>query len=108
MDWLRFNSEDAAFVAYLLCLALFAAVEWMHPAFSADARRHDRWPTNFGIGIFNIGLSMVAPVTAVLAAQWAKSNEIGLLNFLHTPFWLAALTAILVSSLAGYLLHVAE
>jgi sterol desaturase/sphingolipid hydroxylase (fatty acid hydroxylase superfamily) len=108
MDWLRANGENAGFIAYWLCLAMFAAIEWAQPAFGAATRRHDRWPTNFGIGVLNIGLAMLVPVTGVAAAQWAKSGGIGLLNIGQTPFWVAALVTILLRSLAGYLFHLGE
>lgn len=105
MEWLRTNGENAGFAAYWLCIAMFAVIEWAQPAFGAEARRHDRWPTNFGIAIVNIGLVMLTPITGVLAAQWAQTNGIGLLNFMHAPFWLAAVTTVLFRSLAGYFLH---
>lgn len=108
MEWFSGTGENTAFIVYWLCIAIFAAIEWARPAFGAEARRHDRWPTNFGIGIVNIGFVMLVPVSAVLAAQWAKTNGLGLLNSAHAPFWLAALTTILVRSLAGYLLHIAQ
>ena len=108
MEWLHTNSENAGFAAYWLCIAMFAVIEWAQPAFGAEARRHDRWPTNFGIGIVNIGLTMVVPVSGVLAAQWAKTNGIGLLNLMHAPFWLAALATVLLRSLVGYLFHFSE
>src|SRR6185312_5858430 len=108
MDWLQANGENAGFFAYWLCLALFAAIEWALPAFDPATRRHDRWPTNFGIGILNIGLAMLVPVSAVVAAQWAKTEGLGLLNITQAPFWLAALATILIRSLAGYLFHVTE
>ena len=105
MEWLRGNGENASFAAYWLCIAIFAVIEWARPAFGAEARRHDRWPTNFGIGIVNIGLAMLVPVSAVLAAQWAQSNGVGVLNLMHAPFWLAAVATVLLRSLAGYFLH---
>jgi sterol desaturase/sphingolipid hydroxylase (fatty acid hydroxylase superfamily) len=105
MEWLRENSENAGFAAYWLCIAIFAVIEWAQPASRAEARRHDRWPTNFGMAIVNIGLVMLTPITAVLAAQWARSNGVGVLNFTHAPFWLAAVATVLLRSLAGYFLH---
>lgn len=108
MDWLRTNGENAGFAVYWLCLAMFAAIEWARPAFGAATKRHDRWPTNFGIGILNIGLAILVPVTAVVASQWAKTHGFGLLNNAPAPFWLVALATVLVRSLAGYLLHVTE
>lgn len=108
MEWLRANGENAGFAAYLLCLAMFAAIEWARPAFGPATRRQDRWPTNFGIGILNIGLAMLVPVTAVVAAQWAKTQGFGLLNISQAPFWLAAFATVLARSFAGYLFHVTE
>lgn len=108
MDWLRVNGENAGFIAYWLCLAMFAAIEWAQPAFGGAPQRQDRWPTNFGIGILNIGLAMLVPVTAVAMAQWAKTNGFGLLNIWRVPFWFMALATVLGRSFAGYLFHVTE
>lgn len=108
MDWLRLNGENAGFVAYAICLALFAIIEARQPAFSAPTRRHDRWPTNFGFGILNIGFTILVPLTEVAAAQWAKTGGWGLLNILDAPFWFAALATVFVRSLAGYVFHIAE
>jgi sterol desaturase/sphingolipid hydroxylase (fatty acid hydroxylase superfamily) len=105
MEWLRENSENAGFAAYWLCIATFAVIEWAQPASRAEARRHDRWPTNFGMAIVNIGLVMLTPITAVFAAQWARSNGVGVLNFTHAPFWLVAVATVLLRSFAGYFLH---
>lgn len=50
---------------------------------------------------------MLAPVTGVEAALWAKSANIGILNAWRAPFWLTALSTILIRSFAGYVFHVA-
>jgi sterol desaturase/sphingolipid hydroxylase (fatty acid hydroxylase superfamily) len=105
-EWLSANGESAGFLGYWLCLLLFAVIESGRPAFAASRHRQQRWPTNLGIGLLNIGLFMVVPVTAVMAAHWAGTHGIGLLNIVSVPFWLVALATVLIRSLAGYVLHV--
>jgi sterol desaturase/sphingolipid hydroxylase (fatty acid hydroxylase superfamily) len=107
MDWLFENGDNAGFKAYWLCLAMLAVIEWIQPASGTAFRRQERWPTNLGIGLLNIGIAMLAPVSSVEAALWAKSENIGVLNMRRAPFWLAAFSTILIRSFAGYVFHVA-
>jgi sterol desaturase/sphingolipid hydroxylase (fatty acid hydroxylase superfamily) len=104
--WLGAGAENIGFTLYCLCLALFAAIEAWHPAFAEPRRRHERWPTNVAIGLVNFGLFAVVPLTGVIAARWAETHGVGLLNYLHSPLWLAVIATVLVRSLFGYAVHV--
>lgn len=100
------GAENIGFTLYCLCLALFAAVEAWHPAFAEPRRRHERWPVNVAIGLANIGLVIVTPITSVIAARWAERYGVGLLNYLQSPLWLALVVTVLARSLLGYAVHV--
>jgi sterol desaturase/sphingolipid hydroxylase (fatty acid hydroxylase superfamily) len=93
-------------IAFWIVLAVFAWLETVSPAFAAAPVRERRWPTNFALGIINMILVPIAPVSALIGAQWAHNNDWGLLNILEAPLWLAIPVTFLVRSLAGYLFHV--
>lgn len=106
MDWLLAFKETNWFLLYCVALALLAGFEIIIPAFQNAPQRHQRWPTNFGIGILNIGLATIVPLTAVAGAEWAKSNGFGLLNVTGAPLWVAVVATLTLRSLAGYVFHV--
>lgn len=107
-EWFSEHGERLAFLAYCACFAFFAWFESAAPGFREPQRRQERWPVNLGIGILNIGLAMITPVTAVVAAQWAKDRGIGLLNIAEAGFWISALATVFGRTLVGYALHVAN
>jgi len=104
VDWLPIIEKSWIF-SYWIVLSLLAATEIVIPAFQQAPHRHQRWPTNFGIGILNIGVATLAPVTAVVSAQWAQSKGLGLLNVTGAPIWIAVIATIAIRSLAGYTFH---
>jgi sterol desaturase/sphingolipid hydroxylase (fatty acid hydroxylase superfamily) len=79
----------------------------MAPAFHATPQRDARWPTNLGLGIVNAAIAIAVPLTAVSAALWAERHDVGLLNTVSTPAWLAFIATLALRSLAGYLFHLA-
>jgi sterol desaturase/sphingolipid hydroxylase (fatty acid hydroxylase superfamily) len=104
--WLGTGAENIGFTLYCLCLMLFAAVEAWHPAFAEPRRRHERWPVNAAIGLVNIGLAIITPITGVAVARWAERHGVGLLHDLQSPLWLALIATVLARSLLGYAVHV--
>ena len=114
MDWLTFervvfailpDRQTLFLLGYVAIIAFFALIEARHPGFSDDSIRAKRWPTNFGIGLINLTLGVIAPVSAVIAAYWATRNGYGLLNFISMPWWVAAIVTVLGRSFAGYAVH---
>jgi sterol desaturase/sphingolipid hydroxylase (fatty acid hydroxylase superfamily) len=98
------GSSTITFV-YWFVLATFAGLEFFAPQFE-EAHRDDRWPTNFGLGLINMALLPLAPVSALWASQWAQRNGIGLLNLLDGSWWLLAVIAtIAIISFADYAIH---
>ncbi len=94
------------FLAFWGLLAAFAWLESTTPAFSAAPNRNRRWPANFGLALINVVLGTLVPVSAVIAAQWAKENGIGLLNMAGGPWWIALAVTVVIRSFVGYAFHV--
>jgi sterol desaturase/sphingolipid hydroxylase (fatty acid hydroxylase superfamily) len=104
-EWLEPDPQTLWFVGFWALMAAFAWLETLSPAFRGPPMRAQRWPTNFGFGVINTLLIPLAPVSAVIAAQWASSNDFGLLNLLKAPWWVTVAATIIVRSLAGYVFH---
>jgi len=97
-------SSTVTFV-YWLALVSFAGFEFFAPQFQ-DLHRGRRWPTNFFLGLFNMALVPLIPISALWGSQWAKGNGIGLLNLLGSSWWLFAVIAtIAIQSFASYATH---
>jgi sterol desaturase/sphingolipid hydroxylase (fatty acid hydroxylase superfamily) len=99
-------SDAFWFLAYWGFLALLAGLESALPAFQQLPQRDKRWPTNLGLGVVNMFLTPLAPVSAVWGAQWAQSQGFGLLNAIGGPWWVAVVATFAIRSFAGYLFHV--
>ncbi len=104
--WLSSNTDTLWLLAYWGVLALFAGLEAFIPAFQQPPQREKRWPTNLGLGIVNMMLAPLAPVSAVWGAQWAQDHGFGLLNAMGGPLWVAVIATFAIRDFAGYLFHV--
>jgi sterol desaturase/sphingolipid hydroxylase (fatty acid hydroxylase superfamily) len=93
------------FFGYWGLLGALAGVESLHPARSPSAKRQSRWPTNAMLGLTNALLIPLAPVSAVLTAEWARENGVGLFNIVPLPDWVSALGSLAGVSLASYAFH---
>jgi len=92
-------------LVYWLVLVLFAGLEFFAPQFQVSHRGR-RWPMNFGLGLINLALIPLVPISALWASEWAQHNGIGLLNLLDSSWWLlAAITTIAIQSFASYATH---
>jgi len=103
---LWFDADMLWFFAYWGLLALLAGLEALIPAFRQPPRWDKRWPTNLGLGIVNMMLAPLAPVSAVWGAQWAHSQGFGLLNVAAAPLWIAVIATFAIRSLASYSFHI--
>ena len=113
MDWYFLGEAPFplwSFAVFWVCLAAFAGLEFFIPQRTAS-EREGRWPTNFSLGAVNMAIVPLVPVSAVLAAQWAHSRGVGVLNTLDMTgawWWIVVPTAtIVIRSLANYLAHFA-
>lgn len=104
--WLAPDWSTVWIVVFWVVLVLFAWLETVAPAFTTPSVRERRWPTNFALGIINMIIVPIVPVSALIGAYWAQSNGWGLLNLLDAPYWIAFAATILIRSLAGYVFHV--
>jgi sterol desaturase/sphingolipid hydroxylase (fatty acid hydroxylase superfamily) len=105
-EWLSLNSDIVWFLAYWGTLMLLAGLEVFIPAFQQVPHRQHRWPTNIGLGIVNMVIVPLVPVSAVWGAQWAQSQGLGLLNVVGISWWIAMVATFLIRSFAGYAFHV--
>ncbi len=105
-EYLASDLETSWLFAFWGLFVLFAAIEIFKPAFERPAMRRSRWPTNLLIGILNILLVSLMPVTGVLAASWAIEQKVGLFNVTIGQGWLSFFAAILLRSFGGYVFHV--
>lgn len=104
--WLQPDPWTLLFIAYW---GVFAAIAWLEtrrPAFSAPPVRERRWPTNIALGLINMLLLPLLPLSAVIGATWAQSRGWGLLNLVEAPLWIAALATLAIRSLVEYVFHV--
>jgi len=91
--------------AFLLVLFALAAAEAAWPLHQAQREGRGRLQTNFGLGLINLAVVALLPVGAVVAAEWARSAGVGLLNQGRAPLPLAAVATVAARSLLVYGLH---
>jgi sterol desaturase/sphingolipid hydroxylase (fatty acid hydroxylase superfamily) len=114
MDWptirhwlLPWTDSDDVWVSVVFWLGLFSigGLELLVPV-HRNSRREQRWPANFGLGLINLTLLSLLPASSVLAAVWAKSHGVGLLNWLRVPWIEATFVTIAIRSFSSYAIHV--
>ena len=114
MNWLARIGEEGVLgippawlpaAGFLLLMALLALAELARPLHRAPREGKGRLTANFGLGILNTLIFAAVPLSTLLAADWARLHQIGLLNGLAAPAWAAIALTVLLRSLAGYGLH---
>jgi len=101
------SGEGSLVLTYVFwcMLVLVAGLEFFAPQFRGLDRSH-RWPANFGLGLVNIALVPLAPISALWASAWAAPHGIGLLNLLDGSWWILTLTGtIAIQSFVDYARH---
>lgn len=105
MEELGFNEGAWRFGSFVLILATMVILEALMPR---RARRHSRirrWVTNFGILLSSYATiaivmlvltTLAAPITALLAAIYAKQWGVGVFNWLGWPIWLEWVLAFII------------
>ena len=89
----------------MLFLFVLAAAELWRPLRTGGEEQAGRIPSNIAMGLINIALALVLPVSAVVAADFAAGKGIGLMNVIPTPLPAAILATIALRSLAIYIVH---
>jgi sterol desaturase/sphingolipid hydroxylase (fatty acid hydroxylase superfamily) len=108
ITWFEPTTNIAWFIGFWLFISFIFGLETWVPAFQRHPERSYRWPTNFGFGLINWGLTAMAPITTVSVAVWANRTDVGVFNQLAMPIWASVCGSLAVYSLAGYLIHLAE
>jgi sterol desaturase/sphingolipid hydroxylase (fatty acid hydroxylase superfamily) len=104
----RFLDQPPVWLPFLLfwpVLIALAAAELWRPLHLGQDEPASRIPVNVALGLINAALVALLPVSTVLAATWAASSGIGLLNVASAPFALAAVATVAIRSFASYAVH---
>jgi len=103
------EASTLRFIIFISVLLLMAIAEALFAKKKRNQARSARWTTNIGITIVNIGvLSLLGPITAVVAADYAMNNSWGLLSLspLPLPFIVELILGVVLLDLAIYFQHV--
>jgi sterol desaturase/sphingolipid hydroxylase (fatty acid hydroxylase superfamily) len=104
-DWQGGDGSWLGLALFLVLLAALAAAELIAPARREAAEASGRLPTNFGFGLINGALATLLPLSAVIAAGWAREQGIGLFNVYPLPMAALVLATFAMRSLLAYWLH---
>jgi sterol desaturase/sphingolipid hydroxylase (fatty acid hydroxylase superfamily) len=92
---------------FLVVFAVFGIWEIIAPRRSRSIPKVMRWANNLSISLINvIATRLIIPVTLVFVAGSAESSNIGLLNSIELPAWLAIVIAVLLFDFAVYIQHI--
>lgn len=99
-------SNDALILMGLgVVFAALTLVEMRRPLMKQAAGSDRRLLANFGLGVLNLMMSAVIPLTTVATAELARRNGWGLLNLVAAPAWIAVPATVAAASLAQYAIH---
>jgi sterol desaturase/sphingolipid hydroxylase (fatty acid hydroxylase superfamily) len=81
--------------------------EALAPRRERSFSRLSRWPSNFGLVVFNtLALRLIVPTAAVGAALFSKERGWGVFNQVELPEWIEILAVVLILDLVIYAQHV--
>ena len=105
--FLRANMEVLTYIVFFGLLVGLGTLEFIFELRAEGANRGRRWPSNFGLTVLNIVVLGAIPVTALVAADLARSSGYGLFNRLELPFAITLVAGFLARSLVSWLIHYA-
>lgn len=92
---------------FLVVFAVFGIWEIIAPRRSKTFPKGIRWVNNLSISVVNvIAIRLIIPVTLVFVAGSAESSNIGLLNIIELPVFMAIVIVVLLFDLAIYVQHI--
>lgn len=92
---------------FLVVFAVFSIWEILAPRRRKSFPKMMRWVNNVSISVINvIATRLIIPVTLVFVAGSAELSNIGLINSVELPAWLAIVIAVLLFDLALYAQHI--
>ena len=99
------ESPHSGLATFLLLLVILAGSELVWPMHLSQLQPKGRLLTNFGMGVLNMALFALLPLSLITVAEWAKQTGFGLLNMVPLGWIATAVITILARSLTGYWLH---
>jgi len=105
--FLRIHGETLLYIVFFGSIIALGLLEVIVEMRAGHADRRRRWPVNWGLTILNIVLLGLLPLSALIFADYARDNGIGLMNFFDIPLWVAVIVAILVFSFQSWAVHYA-
>ena len=92
-------------LALVATFMTLAAVEAWRPMVDNPVEARGRLTTNFMLGLLNMALAALLPLTAPAAAAWAAGEGVGLFNLFAPPAWANVAITLLAASLSQYAFH---
>jgi sterol desaturase/sphingolipid hydroxylase (fatty acid hydroxylase superfamily) len=93
-------------VAFFAAITLIAVWEGIAPRREGGAFLRRRWGGNIGLAVINVALiHLIVPVAAVGFALVVEAHGIGLLHWIDSPIWIAAIVGFLAIDLGRYVHH---
>ena len=89
----------------VLGFLVFGALELIRPARRGVVGRQGRMFVNFGLGVVNMALSAILPVSSLAMATLAISKGWGLFQHWPAPWFVELPILLLAKSLVGYAMH---
>ncbi len=105
IPWILANGEDLQFVVFFGAIVALGILETLSPGRAESPRRPLRWTNNFILTALNIVALGALPLSGLIAAAYAESRNIGLLNEYGAPAWLALVVTLLARSFVSYIVH---
>lgn len=106
MQWLLEYELWFRLTSFLGLLALFLAWELYWPRRGRERDRRSRWTTNgLIIALDTVILRLLFPTAAVGAALWTNEYQVGLLQWLAAPWWVALLLGVVLLDLVVWAQH---
>ncbi len=93
------------FLTFLGSFAAIAALELMRPARRGGKARDGRLAVNFGLGVCNLAISALLPISSLAMATLAGEQEWGLFQFWPITWYAAVPILLLAQSFTGYWVH---
>lgn len=103
--YLRMQNEPLTYGLFFGGLALFGVIETFAALRATGAIRWRRWPVNFGLTLINIAVMSLLPVSALIAADYAREGGHGWLNQNPHSIALLVIVGFLARSLASWSIH---
>ena len=106
-EFITSNEISVRLAFFFGVLGVIALWEIATPRRELSVSKSIRWMNNLGIVALNIVLlRLIFPAAAVGMATLAETQGWGILNYLQTPYWFAAIGSVIIMDAVIYFQHV--